>query len=162
MTIAQLIPLLLNLSMGLVVLGLALHTTLHEATYLLRRPELLGRSFLSMHGVMLVAAILLVLPFDLHPAIKIAVVALALSPVPPILPSKQEKAGGSNAYVMSLLVVMAVLALVVVPVGTLVLGELTTVNYCCHPVGGGEWLWGGKSRPNAAGWVNRGNAGNTC
>jgi hypothetical protein len=25
------------------------------------------------------------------------------------------------------------------------LEELTTVNYCCHPEGGGgEWLWGGR------------------
>lgn len=22
--------------------------------------------------------------------------------------------------------------------------EVTVVNYCCHPEGGGEWLWGGK------------------
>jgi len=24
------------------------------------------------------------------------------------------------------------------------LDEVTVVNYCCHPDGGGEWLWGGK------------------
>jgi BASS family bile acid:Na+ symporter len=53
----------------------------------------------------------------LDPAIELAVIALALSPIPPLLPNKQSKAGGPESYIASLLVTMAVVSIVVVPVG---------------------------------------------
>src|SRR5689334_18501547 len=103
--------------MGLIVLALALHATPDDIVYLLRRPSLLLRSVLSMNVLMTALATALVVMFDLHPAIEIAIVALALSPVPPILPPKQEKAGGSASYVIGLLFSAAILSVVVVPLG---------------------------------------------
>lgn len=117
MTLAALVPLAIKGSMGLIVLSLGLHATFADAFYLLRRPELLLRSFLAMNVVMAIFAGIVAVLFDLHPAVKLTLAALALSPVPPILPTKQEKAGGSAVYVVSLLVTMAALAIVVVPVG---------------------------------------------
>lgn len=122
MTIAQLIPLAINLSMGLMVLALGLHATWADATSLLRQPGLLVRSFVSMNVVMTVLAILMALFFNLHPAVKLALVALALSPVPPILPAKQTKAGGSMSHVVGLLVAISTLSIVVVPLGIAVIG----------------------------------------
>ncbi|MER8442877.1 Na+-dependent transporter [Mesorhizobium sp. M1066] len=117
MTIAQLIPVAINLSMGLMVLALGLHASWSDAISLLRQPALLVRSFLSMNVVMTVLAVLVAVLFNLHPAVKLALVALALSPVPPILPGKQTKAGGSTSYVVGLLVTIAALSIVVVPLG---------------------------------------------
>src|SRR5438477_12359498 len=98
MTLAQFIPLAINASMFVIVFVLGLNATLEDAIYLFRRPVLFFRSILSMNIVMLVLAVAVALIFDLTPAIKIALVTLAVSPVPPLLPGKQTKAGGSAAY----------------------------------------------------------------
>lgn len=117
MTIAQLIPIAINLSMALMVLALGLQATWADAISLLRQPSLLLRSLVSMNVLMPVLAVVMALLFNLHPAVKIALVALALSPVPPVLPGKQLKAGGGTSYVAGLLVTMAVLSIVIVPLG---------------------------------------------
>lgn len=124
MTLATLIPLLISVSMGLIVLSLGLGASLKDATYLLKHPGLLVRSVASMNVIMPILAAIVVALFELHPAIEIAIVALAFSPVPPILPNKELKAGGSVEYVVSLLVIMALLAIVIVPVGVRLLRML--------------------------------------
>lgn len=123
MTIAQLIPMAINLSMALMVLALGLHASWNDAVSLLRQPALLLRSFISMNVIMAIAALVMDLLFNLHPAAKLALVALALSPVPPILPGKQTKAGGSTSYVVGLLVTISVLSIVVVPLGIGVISQ---------------------------------------
>jgi BASS family bile acid:Na+ symporter len=128
MTMLQIIGLLFNLSIALVVLGLGLQASLRDAAYLFRHPGLLVRSILSMNIAMPVFATLLVLLFDLHPAIKVAIVALALSPVPPFLPRSQTKAGGLEAYVVSLLVITAVLSLIIVPLGSNILEQVFNID----------------------------------
>ena len=107
----------INLSMALLVLSLGLQATWADAISLLRQPGLLLRSLVSMNVLMPILAFLMVVLFNLHPAVKIALFALALSPVPPVLPGKQIKAGGDTTYVAGLLVTMAVLSIVIVPLG---------------------------------------------
>ena len=117
MTVAELIGLAINASMFLIVFTLGLNATLDDMTSLFRQPGLLVRSLLSMNIIMLVFAVVVVvaLPFDLPPAIKIALVTLAVSPVPPVLPLKQERAGGPSDYAIGLLTAAAVVAIVLVP-----------------------------------------------
>lgn len=91
MTLQQFIPLTINASIFFLVLALGLKTEKGDAVYLLGRPGLLGRSILSMNVVMLVFAVAVALVLPLDPAVKIALVALAVSPVPPILPAKQTR-----------------------------------------------------------------------
>ncbi|RUU28323.1 Na+-dependent transporter [Mesorhizobium sp. M6A.T.Ce.TU.016.01.1.1] len=123
MTLAQVIPMAINLSMGLMVLALGLHATWSDATSLVRNPGLLIRSFVSMNVLMTIVAVIMALVFNLHPAVKLALVALALSPVPPILPGKQTKAGGTTSYTASLLASMAVLSIVIVPLGMALISQ---------------------------------------
>lgn len=118
MTIAEFIPILINVSIALVILGLGLEASLGDAAHLVRHPGLLVRSMLSMNVAMPVFATLLVMLWDLDPVIKVTVVALALSPVPPFLPRSEIKAGGVTAYVVSLLVVTTLLSVAVVPLGS--------------------------------------------
>lgn len=127
MTLAQFIMLVINVSMCLIVFALGLKATWREATHLFRHPALLGRAILSMNVVMFAVAVAMSMLFDLDPAIKIALVTLALSPVPPILPGKQRKAGGSASYTIGLLVAVAAASIVVVPLAVELLGRSTGI-----------------------------------
>jgi BASS family bile acid:Na+ symporter len=60
-------------------------------------------------------AIVLAHLFNFRPEVEVAIVALALSPVPPLLPMRETKAGGMAAYALGLMVVLSVLAIVTIP-----------------------------------------------
>ena len=96
MNLEQLIMLAIKASIMLLVFGLGLHASPRDATFLFRKPGLMVRSLLSMNVIMPLFAIVIAKMFDLHSAVEIAIIALALAPVPPILPGKQEKAGGRH------------------------------------------------------------------
>jgi bile acid:Na+ symporter, BASS family len=116
MEFASLLVLAVKVSIILTVLGLGLSATWQDAFYVFRNPSLLIRSFLSMNVIMPLVAAALVIAFDLPPTVKIALLALAISPVPPILPKKELKAGGYASYSIGLLVAIALLSIIVVPV----------------------------------------------
>jgi BASS family bile acid:Na+ symporter len=120
----QLIGLAVNVSMFLIVLALGLKATEQEATSLFRNPALFLKSLASMNLVMAVVATLIAVVFNPAPEVKIALVVLALSPVPPILPGKQMKSGGSQSYTIGLLVAAALASVVVIPVGLFILDVL--------------------------------------
>jgi BASS family bile acid:Na+ symporter len=115
MNLQFLILLVLKISIVLSVLAVGLKATFADATFLFRHPRELGRAFLSMNVLMPLFAIVLVLTFNLCPPVKIALVALSVSPVPPFFPKKAIKAGGTNSYSIGLLVATAALAIVIIP-----------------------------------------------
>jgi BASS family bile acid:Na+ symporter len=114
-TLAQIIGFVINASMFLIVFAIGSHATLGDLTYLFRQPRLLIRSVVSMNVVMPMFAVAAAVALDLPPALEIALVALAISPVPPILPGKQEKAGGGASYTLGLLTSTSIFAVVLVP-----------------------------------------------
>jgi BASS family bile acid:Na+ symporter len=124
MTAAQWLILALKASIMLTVFGLGLMATFQNATYLLRRPALLARAFLSMDIVMPGIALLIATTLALPLEVKVALVALALSPVPPILYKKQLTAGGRMDYVVGLLVAMSLLAVVFVPLAVMIVDHV--------------------------------------
>jgi BASS family bile acid:Na+ symporter len=124
MTLAQWIGLALNVSIFLLVFALGLQSSQRDATYVFRHPRLLLRSLVSMSLVMPAFAILVAAFTDLHPTIKIAILALSLSPVPPILPKKQTKAGGTASYAVGLLFSAAILAIVLIPASIAIIDVL--------------------------------------
>jgi BASS family bile acid:Na+ symporter len=115
MDFATLLPLAIKSSIVLMVLAIGMNATWQDATYLFRQPGLLLRSVVSMNVIMPLAAAGFVLAFDLPLAVRVALVALAVSPVPPILPRKEQQAGGNRSYAVGLLVAIGVLAIVTVP-----------------------------------------------
>ncbi len=121
MELTALLILGIKVSIVLLVLGLGLNSSWSDALYLFRHPGLLVRSLFSMNVVMPLVAAGLVVAFDLPPAVEVALVALAVSPVPPMLPSKELKAGGRAAYAIGLFVAIALLAIVVVPLAVALL-----------------------------------------
>jgi len=104
----------------LVVLGLGLQARREDASHLLRHPGLVLRSSLAMNVIMPLVGAARVTGFDPAAPVK---VALAVSPVPPMLPSKELKAGGPEAHAISLVVVVALFAIVTVPISVTWLGS---------------------------------------
>lgn len=116
MTMLSLILLVLKISIVLCVLALGLNATFSDATSLFRHPAELIRALFSMYVLMPLLAMALVMTFHIHPAVKIAIGALAVSPVPPIFPRRALKAGGRGDYAVGLLFATSVLAIVVIPI----------------------------------------------
>jgi BASS family bile acid:Na+ symporter len=116
-------------SLVLTVLGVGLHSSPRDAAYLLRHPGLLLKTVVSMNVVMPLFALWLAVVFNLDPAVKLALVALALSPVPPFLPPKIAKSGGEAAYNIGLLATTSVLAIVIIPISIRLLGLIFSLPF---------------------------------
>ncbi|MEO8309419.1 MAG: Na+-dependent transporter [Pseudomonadota bacterium] len=100
---------------------------------MLRRPALLAKAVLSMNIVMPVIAALIAVTFALPIEVKVALAALAVSPVPPILYKKQLKVGGQMNYVVGLLVAMSLLAVIFVPLTIAIVNHFFDVNAALSP-----------------------------
>jgi BASS family bile acid:Na+ symporter len=116
MSLQKLIPIVLQVSVLLTVFAIGLRASLQDATYMFRKPGKLARSLISMNVLMPLFAVVLISVFDLTPAVRIALVALSLSPVPPLLPNKLVKEGATDSYAIGMLVALALLAIIIVPI----------------------------------------------
>jgi bile acid:Na+ symporter, BASS family len=116
MSLAQIIGLLLKVSIFSTVFALGLNATREDVLYLAHRPQLLLRSFLAMYVLTPLIAVVLVLAFDAPVPVDIAVLLMAISAGAPDLPKKLLKLGANPPYVYSLAVLMALFAIVTVPV----------------------------------------------
>lgn len=155
MTLAALIVLILKASIAVLVFTVGLGTKPHELTHLLRRPRQLVRSLVSMNLVMLALAVAIVLLFPLQGAVKVTLVALALSPVPPLLPKKLVKAGGGHDYVMALLFSASVFAIVWIPLAGKLLDPITPADISIPPLAVAELVSMTVLGPTLAGIVVR-------
>jgi BASS family bile acid:Na+ symporter len=127
MNAATLILLAVKISIAVSVFALGLRATMADATYVLRRPGVLARALVSMNVIVPAFALTMAMAFNLRPAVKLALVALAVSPVPPILPKKALKAGGREDYTFGLLVAAAVLSVFLVPIAVEVVQRVAGV-----------------------------------
>jgi len=114
--------LLLIASALLIVFAFGLKAKPQDAIYLFSKPGALVRATLAMGVLMPIFAVAVVSIFDLDPAVKIALVALSVAPIIPIVPTKLLQAGAAESYAMGLLVAAGVLAIVLVPVAMQLLG----------------------------------------
>jgi BASS family bile acid:Na+ symporter len=115
MTASNIILLSVIISVLLIVFALGARSTLDDALYLFRRPTLLFRSMAAIYLIVPAFAVALCLLSDLSTPVQFALIALSVSPLPPILPSKEFKSGGDQAYVIGLLVAASLFALVATP-----------------------------------------------
>lgn len=115
MDLKQLIVLALQISIVATVLGFGLKATADDLLYLVRHPTLLAKSILSMLVIMPLVAILMVRMFDLRHDTAATIIALAISPVPPLLPNREASAAGNRSYALSLMATLALLSIVTVP-----------------------------------------------
>lgn len=111
----QLVILAFQIAIAGTVFGFGLKATLGDVLYLARRPGLLARSLLSVFVVMPLLAVVFVKLFELKLTTEVVLVALAISPVPPLLPKNEVKASGHASYGLGLMVFLAVAAIALVP-----------------------------------------------
>jgi BASS family bile acid:Na+ symporter len=112
-----------QVSLLLTVFGYGLRATLDDVLYLVHRPGLLARSLLAMFVVVPVAAVLIGSTFDLDRRLEIVLIALALSPVPPLLLKKAGKVS-AQSYPLALATTMSLLSIVIVQLGLDILGQI--------------------------------------
>jgi BASS family bile acid:Na+ symporter len=117
----QLVILAVQVSIVSIVFSFGLRSTTDDLLYLVRRPGLLLRSWLAVLVIMPVLAVALTRLFDLRHTVEVALIALAISPMPPLLPKKEAKAGGRQSYALALMATMALLAVVAVPLAVEIL-----------------------------------------
>ncbi len=134
MTLAELVRLVLQGSIMAVVFTLGLGTSPRELTHFLRHPGQLLRSVASMNLAMPAIAILIVSLLSLERPVAITLVALSLAPVPPILPNRLVKAGGSHDYATALLVTMSLIAIVWMPLAGAVLDRISPAHVYIPPL----------------------------
>jgi bile acid:Na+ symporter, BASS family len=124
MDLKQIVMLALQVSILATVLGFGLKTTPDDLLYVVRRPGLLVRSLIAVFVIMPIAAVILVEAFAFRPAVEIVLVALAISPVPPLLPRKEARAGGQNSYALGLMAILALVSIAAVPLGLSVIEQV--------------------------------------
>ncbi len=112
----------LQLSLALLVLGIGLDTRPGDALFLFRHPALFARSVLSINVILPVLVLWVALVFSLKPPVALGLLALSMSPMPPFLPLSVAKAGGEVSYTVALLAAESVLAMLLVPLATWLLG----------------------------------------
>jgi BASS family bile acid:Na+ symporter len=115
MTAAEIIILVVKASIVGLVFALGLRSKPEDITELLARPGMLVRAFVAINLVMPLFAIAVVKLLPLRLEIEVALIALSLSPVPPLLPRKAANAEGDRSFAVGLLVVFAVLSIAWVP-----------------------------------------------
>lgn len=120
------LKLLITASILLLVFALGARATFADATSqfrdLFRPPHRLLRALAAMYVVVPAVAAGAGLAFDLATPVRVGLLAIAIAPIPPILPGKQLKVGGSAEHVFGLLVAVSVSSIVLVPLMVEVLG----------------------------------------
>lgn len=124
MSRTDLISLVVTLSIAMMVLGVALRTAPRDVAYLASHPGLLARSLLSINVVLPVIAVAAARLLPLRPAVEIALIALALSPVPPFMPKQLLKSGSRRDYTLSLLAAATLASIVLMPLAIGLLGRM--------------------------------------
>jgi BASS family bile acid:Na+ symporter len=113
MTPAQLIVLAIQVSADLIVTSVALNARFSDLASLWQQPGLLARSLLSMYVVMPTLAVCVAPFLHLNPVVEIALIALAIAPVPPLLPRRQiHRSGGARSYTAGLLTATVLVSMV--------------------------------------------------
>jgi hypothetical protein len=148
---AEIVKLALQVSIMLTVFGFGLRATVQDALYLVRHPRMLVISLVSMLIVMPFIALALVLVFDPPQLARVALVALALSPVPPILLTRQRKAGGQASYGLGLTAAVSILSIVLVPALVAFLGQLMGRPFELGPAAVAGQVVGGRGAAPGSG-----------
>lgn len=110
-----LVPLLIKLSLAGLILAVGLNAAPGDLLFVLHRPRLLAPATLAVIIIPPIIAGLLVSLLPVEPVVKAAIMLMAISPVPPLVPGKELAVGGRREYAYGLYVAMVLLSIVSVP-----------------------------------------------
>ncbi len=128
MSAADIVKLILTAGIVLTVISVGLRARPADTYLLLRNPALGLRAMLSMFILMpmLVIGLTWALPV-LGQAPRAALIALSISPMPPILPRRQTQLGAEGDYAVGLQVLASVFSIIVAPIFIWLAGQLYDV-----------------------------------
>ena len=115
MTLADILLFTIKLSIFLTVLSFGLRATPSDIMHLFRRPGQLIRALLSIFVAMPIVAIVLIKLLPMDPVLETTLVALAVSPVPPVLPNKAIQEEGQKSFTYGLLAAVSIISVFVIP-----------------------------------------------
>jgi BASS family bile acid:Na+ symporter len=92
--------------------------------HLFRRPGKLARAFIAMDVIMPLFALAVAALTSVPTPVKVALVALSVAPLPPLLPGRTSKVSSSGDYTIGLLFTAALVAIVFVPLSIALMGSL--------------------------------------
>jgi BASS family bile acid:Na+ symporter len=153
MNAKELVGLAFKLSIFLTLFGFGVGATRSDLLYVLHRPRILLRSLVAMFLVMPLFAIFLTSMFHFQKPVMIALIALSISPIPPMLPRKVSKASGLAPYGLGLMVTVATLSIVFVPLAAHIIGEYFHRPFAMPPVAVAKLIGMSVLLPLAAGIV---------
>lgn len=115
------------------VFSYGLHATREDLAYLFHRPGLLCRSLVATLVIVPAVVVACVKGLNLPHAAMVVLTVLSISPVPPMLPKKQSKAGGMAPYALALLVVLGLGSIVSVPLWVALLEKVFGLPLSMQP-----------------------------
>lgn len=126
-----------------------------DVAHLFYRPGLLARSILAALILVPICAVLLVVTFNIPPALKAAVVLMAISPAPPLGLRRAKNVGNEGSYAVSLQVAMCLLAIVSVPATLALLDMIFSLHLDIPPFAVARTVLVTQILPLAAGMAIR-------
>ena len=125
---AMLVKLVLVAGIVLIVISIGVRSRPEDTLQLIRNPRLGARAMTAMFVAVpaFVLFITWLIPFDVP--VRAALLALAVSPMPPIIPRKEMKLGGDANYAIGLQVLGTVFSIVAVPFMLMAVGLVFGVS----------------------------------
>lgn len=133
MDAASFVKLAILLSVFAIVVAIGMQARPSDTLAFARYPRYALRATLAMFVVMPLFVIFITWVLPLAPPLPAALIALAVSPMPPILPRKETKTGGQMDYVISLQVFATTVSLIAAPLFVAVAGWLFDVKVAYSP-----------------------------
>lgn len=127
------IKFILTAGIVLTVLSVGLRARPGDTLLLLRNPKLGVRAMLSMFVLTPMFVIGLTWALPLGSADRAALIALSISPMPPILPRRQAVVGGGGDYAVGLSVLAALVSFIITPNVVWLAGRLFGVTTVFDP-----------------------------
>jgi bile acid:Na+ symporter, BASS family len=116
MNLITIVVLAIKISVFAIVMSLGMRARVADITHLFRRPGQLIRALTSMYVIMPIVAVLMVWTLHLTSVIAAVILALSVSPIPPVFPKSAFKSGGEASFTFGLLSAATLLSIVVIPV----------------------------------------------
>jgi BASS family bile acid:Na+ symporter len=133
MTGPDLLKLFLMGSLVLIVFSLGCRVTSEDATLAFRRPGAAARIFLSLFVVMPILVWLAVRLLPIERPLAVVLLALAVAPVPPILPAAMAKAGADLGHAVAVQLFVTLASLLAAPLLVLFLQTVAGVETGVDP-----------------------------
>ena len=130
----HLIPLAFTVSLSALVLRVGLDADDGDLVCLFRQPMRLLRAVLAVNVIVPIVAVIVVSLVPISHVAKAGILLMAISPVPPLVPGKELKVGGTQSYAYGLYTALILLAVIIVPVSVAIYDAIYPARIAIPPM----------------------------